>query len=89
MTYARRFERRSKQSVALMVLGGAVMIFSISKADCGGTYAGCKYDYGFNSPGFNTLLAGGVLSGTGAYLEMRALRSGAKAVWWNNERFAR
>lgn len=89
MYYARRFERRSKQSVGLLVLGAAVMVFSVSKADCGGTYDGCQYDYGFSSPGFNTLLAGAVLSGIGAHLQVRAMRAGARAVWWNNERFAR
>src|SRR4051812_44577771 len=40
MTYARRFETRSKQSVALVVLGGAIMAFSVSRADCGGAVAG-------------------------------------------------
>jgi hypothetical protein len=89
VAYANLFERRSKQATALAVLGGVLMAVSVANADCGGTYNGCAYDWGFDSPGFPLLLAGAVSVGIGAHFQVRAVRAGAKSVWWNNARYAR
>lgn len=89
MAYARLFERRSNQSMALLFLGGVVIGLSATQADCSGQYSGCAYDWGFGSPAFAMLLGGGILTGIGAHFQIRATRAGAKAVWWHNERFAR
>ena len=89
MRYARLFERRSKQSMALVVIGAVVMMGSTAAAECGGSYSGCAYDWGLKSTGFNVLLGGAVLTGVGINLQLRATRAGMKAVWWHNERFAR
>jgi hypothetical protein len=89
MRYARLFERRSKQSMALVVIGAAVMVLSATQADCSGKYSGCEYDWSFGSPAFGILLGGAALTGIGAGFQVRATRAGAKAVWWHNERFAR
>jgi hypothetical protein len=87
--YANKFERRSKQSIALFVLGGIFTGLSVAQARCGGQYSGCAYDYGFDSPGFNMLLAGGVMAAVGGGLQVSAAKAGHRAVWWNNARFAR
>jgi hypothetical protein len=89
LAYANLFERRSKQSTALYVLGVALVAISIANAECGGQYNGCAYDYGFDSPGFPLLIAGAVAGGLGAHFRVRATRAGQQAIWWNNARFAR
>ena len=87
--YANLFERRTKQSTAMAVLGGVLMAISMANAECGGDYNGCAYDWGFDSPGFPLLVAGAVSVGISAHFQVRAHRAGEKAVWWNNARFAR
>ena len=89
LAYANLFERRSKQATALAVLGGVLMAVSVANADCGGTYNGCAYDWGFDSPGFPLLIGGAVMVGISASFQVRAVRAGAKSVWWNNARYAR
>jgi hypothetical protein len=89
LAYANLFERRSKQSTAMAILGGVLMAISVANAECGGAYSGCAYDWGFDSPGFPLLVAGAVSVGISAHFQVRAMRAGAKAVWWNNSRFAR
>jgi hypothetical protein len=89
MAYANLFERRSKQSTALVVLSGILIGISVSNAHCGGQYSGCAYDWGFNSAGFDLLAGGVVLTGLGVHFQERANQAGTQAVWWNNARFAR
>jgi hypothetical protein len=89
LAYATLFERRSTQATSLAILGGVLVGISVANAKCGGAYSGCAYDWGFDSPGFPLLLAGALSVGIGAHFQVRATRAGAKAVWWNNSRFAR
>ena len=89
VAYANLFERRSKQGTAMAILGGILVAISVANAECGGDYNGCAYDWGFDSPGFPLLVAGTISVGIGAHFQVRAMRSAAKAVWWNNSRFAR
>ena len=87
--YAYLFERRTTQSRVLGLLGVTALAISVSKANCGGGYDGCAYDWGFNSAGFTMLVSGSALSAMSALFHVSASRAGMRAVWWNNERYTR
>jgi hypothetical protein len=88
LAYANLFERRSKQSTGMALLGGVLFGVSLASTGCDGSNS-CISDWGFGNAGFPLLIAGTASLGIGAHLQVRALRAAAKSVWWNNSRFAR
>lgn len=91
--YARTFERRSRQAGAFGFAGGVLMagaLIVLDRRECTENLVlGCDHhdnlDFvaaGLVIPGIGFTIAGGIL-------QTKASRAGSRAIWWNNERYAR
>ena len=87
--YATRFEKNNRAAGLFKGLGVGLMAFSVLRAECSSRNNGCAYDWGINSPALKFLVGGMGSAIVGRLIEISAARQGAKAVWWNNERFSR
>jgi hypothetical protein len=93
MSYARTFERRSRQSSTLLFVGGMMMAGAYMVLDsrqCTSTIVGtCDHRDNRDWIAGSLAIGGLAISIPGMFLEVKARKAGAQAVWWNNERFAR
>ena len=88
--YAHRFEHRSRQAAFFGVIGALALAGTLSSSNCvsGGAF-GCGAWDTHRGTALGLLVGGTVFSIAGVHFQVQARRAGAKAVWWNNERFAR
>lgn len=92
--YAASYERNGRRASILGIVGGALMLTSVTVADvqmnrdCSGPYGGCYT----NDPGVAPAMM--FVAGSASLLltipfQLRADRAAVRAVWWNNMRFGR
>ncbi len=93
VAYAGLFERRSGQASALQLVGGflyAGAYVVLARRDCVPTGFGfCDYRDNHDWIAGSMAIGGLALSITGVVFQVKAQRAASRAVWWNNERFAR
>jgi hypothetical protein len=91
--YAMQFERRMKQATTLQFIGGALLATAVGildSRDCQqNIIGGCDYRDNLDWVAGSLAVGGIVIAIPRMILQVKAQRAGAKAVWWNNERFSR
>lgn len=91
-SYARLYERRTRQGNALTFVGSALMITGLMLADTHSTtdcvpYTFCN-DTRNETPVFTLVLLGGGINLLSLPFHFKGEAAAARAVWWNNARFA-
>lgn len=92
--YAARYERSARTAQFFGLLGAALVAAGVVYADAHHASADCITGYPCKDTVDETVPLGLVIAGTGAFvisvpLQLQAQRAAARAVWWNNARFAR
>jgi hypothetical protein len=93
MRYAQLFEHRSKQSGGFLFVGSALLVASevvLGSRECHVNIIGaCDYRDNHDFVAGSLFVGGLGFTIPGAVLAAKARSAGARAVWWNNSRFAR
>jgi hypothetical protein len=90
--YARMYERRTRQGNALTFVGSALMITGLMMADTHRTADCVPYTYCSDTRNetavISLVLLGGGINLLSLPFHFKAEGAAARAVWWNNARFA-